>query len=66
MTIHSWFRGSPIRDKNCTKIKKFLQALNEAWDEQFEQRTDLLPLSHINLAREFLNNKIAPKLRVED
>ena len=42
MTIHSWFRGSPIRDKNCIKIKKFLKALSEAWDEKFEKHTDTL------------------------
>ena len=66
MTIHSWFRGSPIRDKNCIKIKKFLKALNEAWDEQFENHTDTLPLSHMNLAKEFLDTKIAPKLGVEE
>ena len=66
MTIHSWFRGSPIRDKNCTKIKKFLKALNEAWDDQFKNHTDTLPLSHLKLAKEFLNTKIVPKLGVED
>ena len=66
MTIHSWFRGSPIRDKNCTKIKKFLKALNEAWDEQFSNHTDVLPLSHMTLAKNFLDTKIAPKLKVED
>jgi len=66
MTIHSWFRGSPIRDKNSIKIKKFLKALNEAWEDQFEHHTQDLPISHLALAKKFLNTKIVPKLGVED
>ena len=29
MTIHSWFRGSPVRDKNNTKIEKFIALVEE-------------------------------------
>lgn len=66
MTIHSWFRGSPIRDKNCIKIKKFIVALSQAWDEQFANHTQELPISQMKKAREFLEAKIVPKLGVED
>jgi hypothetical protein len=29
MTIHSWFRGSPIRHKNTLKIEKLIELINE-------------------------------------
>lgn len=28
MTVHSWFRGSPIRDKNSSRIKVVLQFID--------------------------------------
>lgn len=62
MTVHSWFRGSPIRDKNVTKIKRFLKALEEAWTSQLENHTEELPISSIKQARAFLENKIIPKI----
>ena len=28
MSVHSWFRGSYIRDKNCSKIELFMDTVN--------------------------------------
>jgi|DEB0MinimDraft_3_1074331.scaffolds.fasta_scaffold46976_2 hypothetical protein len=28
MSVHSWFRGSYIRDKNCSKIELFMDAVS--------------------------------------
>jgi hypothetical protein len=30
MTIYSWFRGKPLRDKNATLVKSFMKLINEA------------------------------------
>jgi|TARA_R110000823_G_scaffold245735_2_gene369868 hypothetical protein len=65
MTIHSWFRGSPIRDKNESKIKRFLVALNDAWESQLENHTQELPISEMKKARAFLEVNIIPKI-IED
>ena len=62
MTIHSWFRGSPIRDKNETKIKQFLAAFDEAWQAQLENHTEELPISEMKKAKSFLEANIVPKL----
>ena len=61
MTVHSWFRGSPIRDKNAIKIK-ILKALEGEWTSQLENHTEELPISSIKQARAFLENKIIPKI----
>tara|TARA_R100000742_G_C4179668_1_gene15221 strand:- start:146 stop:487 length:342 start_codon:yes stop_codon:yes gene_type:complete len=66
MTLHNWFRGAPIRDKNTQKIKAFLVALNQVWTDQFENHTEELPLSHQKLAKEFLETRIVSKLAVKD
>jgi|TARA_R110000803_G_scaffold71132_1_gene134233 predicted regulator of amino acid metabolism with ACT domain len=65
MTVHSWFRGSPIRDKNESKIKRFLVALDGAWKAQLENHTQDLPISEMKKARTFLETNIIPKI-VED
>jgi hypothetical protein len=62
MTIHSWFRGSPIRDKNANKIKQFLKALEDAWTSQLENHTEELSVSDLKQARTFLESKIIPKI----
>jgi predicted DNA-binding protein YlxM (UPF0122 family) len=66
MTVHNWFRGSPVRDKNEEKIKAFLVALNDVWTEQFANQTAELPLANQRLAKEFLDTKIVSRLAVED
>jgi hypothetical protein len=58
MTIHTWFRGGPVRDKNVSLIKKFLIALNEAWEENSTE----LPISEPKHAMTFLENRIIPKI----
>ena len=62
MTLHNWFRGAPVRDKNTQKIKTFLVALNDVWTEQFANQTTELPLANQKLAKSFLEINIIPKL----
>jgi predicted DNA-binding protein YlxM (UPF0122 family) len=62
MAVHNWFRGGAIRDKNVTRIKQFLKALNEAWVEEFERKTAGLPLPNQSQARTFLEDRIVPKI----
>ena len=62
MTIHNWFRGAPVRDKNVQKIKAFLVALKDVWTEQFVDQTQELPLAHPKLAKAFLEIKIVSRL----
>lgn len=62
MTIHSWFRGSPIREKNQVKIKKFLRALEEAWQAQLHHDSEALPITDLKQVRPFLETNIIPKL----
>jgi hypothetical protein len=62
MTLHNWFRGAPVRDKNTQKIKTFLAALNDVWTEQFANQTEELPLANQKLAKSFLEINIIPKL----
>jgi len=66
MTIHSWFRGGPVRDKNTQKIKAFLVALNDVWEEQFANQTEELPLAHPKLAKEFLETKVISRIAIKD
>jgi len=62
MTIHTWFRGGAVRDKNATKITSFLKALNDAWIEEFENNTSVLPIAHPKYAKAFLEDRIVPKI----
>lgn len=62
MTIHTWFRGGAIRDKNVSKIKQFLRALNDAWIEEFENKTEGLPIPSQKEAWTFLETRIVPKI----
>jgi hypothetical protein len=62
MTIHSWFRGSPIRENNQIRIKQFLKALDEAWQQQLHSEKGDLPVSDWKQARSFLEEHIIPKL----
>ena len=62
MTLHNWFRGAPVRDKNTQKIKTFLVALNDVWTEQFANQTTELPLANQKLAKSFLEIPLAKKV----
>jgi len=56
MTIHSWFRGKAIRDKNCTKIENFIVLVKEGLHD------GQLPVLTLIDAKKYLelniNNKI--------
>jgi hypothetical protein len=56
MTIHSWFRGKPLRDNNATLAKKFISIVDEAIKE------GELPALKLSQAREFIDKSIV-KLR---
>ena len=52
MTIHSWFRGKPLRDKNATLAKQFMNLIEEgigAGD---------LPAMKLSHAKEFIEKSI--------
>jgi len=56
MTIHSWFRGKAIRDKNCTKIENFIVLVKEGLhDGQLPVVTLLDAKKYLELN---INNKI--------
>lgn len=56
MSIHSWFRGQYIRDKNCTKINNFIKIV----DQEFEQ--GMLPVVSLNDAKKFIEEKVINKI----
>jgi hypothetical protein len=56
MTIHSWFRGKPLRDKNATLVKQFINLISEGVS------TGSLPAQKMNEAKDFIEKSIV-KLR---
>jgi hypothetical protein len=48
MTIHSWFRGSPIRHKNSKLIESFIKTL------ETDLKQGKLPAKNILQAKEYL------------
>jgi len=56
MTIHSWFRGKPLRDKNASLVKHFISLLNEG------VATGVLPAQKMTEAKDFIDKSII-KLR---
>jgi cysteine sulfinate desulfinase/cysteine desulfurase-like protein len=52
MTIHSWFRGKPLRDKNATLAKEFIKLISEGVD------TGALPAQKLSQARDFIEKSI--------
>jgi hypothetical protein len=50
MTIHSWFRGKPLRDKNAQKVKSLLQNI----DEDLSKGT--LPAPSMPIAKKYIQN----------
>ena len=52
MTVHSWFRGKYIREKNVRKIEKFIQIIE--WDTEI----GLLPASNPRQAKLYLEKNI--------
>ena len=56
MTIHSWFRGSPVRDKNNTRIEHFIELV-----EQGLASGDF-PASDRIVTKKYLESEIKPNL----
>jgi hypothetical protein len=49
MSIHSWFRGQYVRDKNYQRIAKFIDKVNDALDK------GILPAPDMSVAKEYLS-----------
>lgn len=56
MTIHSWFRGKAIRDKNCTRIENFMVLVREGL------REGDLPVSTLLDAKKYLEYNVSNKI----
>ena len=56
MTIHSWFRGSPVRDKNNTRIEHFIELVEQGLSD------GLLPTENLASTKKYLESEIEPKL----
>jgi hypothetical protein len=56
MTIHSWFRGKAIRDKNCTKIENFMVLVREGLHDGD------LPVSTLLDAKKYLEYNVSNKI----
>ena len=52
MSIHSWFRGQYVREKNYEKINKFIGLVNKGLDK------GILPAMTTKQAREFIDAKV--------
>jgi hypothetical protein len=49
-TVHSWFRGQDIRDKNKIKVEAFIKELNRGFDE------NIFPMITLSLAQQYLDS----------
>ena len=56
MTIHSWFRGKAIRDKNCTRIENFMVLVREGLHEGD------LPVGTLLDAKKYLEYNVSNKI----
>lgn len=56
MTIHSWFRGKAIRDKNCTRIENFMVLVREGLHD------GQLPTVTLLEAKKYLELNISNKI----
>ena len=55
-SIHNWFRGGPVREKNIDKIEKFMEII-DTYLEAGE-----LPVSSTIDAKKFIDTKVIDKL----
>jgi hypothetical protein len=55
-SIHNWFRGKPVREKNIDKIEKFMEII-DIYLEAGE-----LPVSSTDDAKIFIDAKVIDKL----
>ena len=58
MSIHSWFRGGAVRDKNNTRIEIFIDLVEEGL------ANGSLPALNAPHAKTYLESEIKPKLDV--
>ena len=56
MSIHSWFRGQYIREKNYIKIDKFIKLVEEA------MQNGELPVEDIAKAKEYIDTKVINRI----
>ena len=56
MSIHSWFRGQYVREKNYERITKFIELVNKGLDK------GVLPAVTSTDARNFIELKVIDKI----
>jgi hypothetical protein len=56
MTIHSWFRGKAIRDKNCTRIENFMILVKEGLHD------GQLPTVTLLESKKYLESNVSNKI----
>jgi hypothetical protein len=56
MSIHSWFRGQYVRDKNYTKIENFISIVNKGLSD------GELPAFNNAAAKDFVSSKVIDKI----
>jgi len=56
MSIHSWFRGQYVREKNYEKITKFIELINKGIDK------GVLPAETSTDAKDFIQSKVINKI----
>jgi len=56
MSIHSWFRGQYVREKNYERITKFIELVNKGIDK------GILPAVTSTDAKDFIQSKVIDKI----
>ena len=56
MSIHSWFRGQYVREKNYEKIAKFIELVKSSIDK------GVLPAMSLKDAKNFIDTKVIDKI----
>lgn len=56
MSIHSWFRGQYVREKNYERITKFIELVNKGLDK------GILPAVTSTDAKDFIHSKVVDKI----
>jgi len=56
MSIHSWFRGQYVREKNYERITKFIELINKGLDK------GVLPAMSSSDAKNFIELKVIDKI----
>ena len=56
MSIHSWFRGQYVREKNYERITKFIELVNKGLDK------GVLPAPTSTDAKDFIHSKVIDKI----